>query len=69
MTRNQARKMAVDFVCDCLGAEAADGHQQHEQADWFGEYPEFGEQTAAGFVVTIGGRRIRFQAISERGTT
>jgi hypothetical protein len=63
----RARNLAVTFVADCISACEAEGYQQSEKSDWYQEGPTCGELRRSGFVVAIGGHRIKFSATIAAG--
>jgi hypothetical protein len=69
----KARRMAVECLIDVFGEAEADGFQQAEDGnavdpeccDWVKYCPNISEADAYGFVMTIGGKRVRFRAYAE----
>lgn len=68
LSATEARKLAVEYVTDCIGQAEADGYQQSEDAGapWIEHNPSYSAVTPRSFVVTIGGRHVRFTATVER---
>ena len=64
----KARRLAVEAVVACFSEAEADGFQQAEDTgvEWLNHAPQISEANDYGFVMTIGGKRIWFQAHAEQ---
>lgn len=54
MTKQAAKRMALDFIGDCVGAQQADGYQSHEGGDWYEAEASIESHTDYSMTVRIG---------------
>lgn len=66
MTAKEAKQIAVQFLGDCVNCSAAEGHESGIGSPWYELDAEVETANDSALVVTIGGRRIEFRAVTLR---
>lgn len=64
MTKQAAKRLALDFIGACIGLSLADGHQSFESEDWYDDPPEVTSHTDYTMTIRIGNNLVTLRPTS-----